>query len=282
MRRSPYLGAAIRIHGKTWREGRRLAYCTYLGGSQNDSGYGIAVDASGNAYATGYTQSTDLPVTPSALQTTNGGGLDAFVARLNAAGTKWGYVTYLGGSRDEYGYAIAVDSAGDAFVRRIHHLGQFSAYRGAPAHLYRARARFCLGLTPKAPTGRPPMRDLANRPTIMGAWSSTRLRLRIYWLSQARAFSTRAPIAAAPGHPIVPWPESISIRWHSAPLAIRVYAGTFDSVYASTDSGNTWTFAGNLPYDPFCASLNLTVDPTSPTTVYAGGGAIFSITSTWQ
>ncbi len=96
-----------------------LSYSTYLGGSGSDAAYGVAVDAAGNAYVTGNTTSTDFP-TAGALQGTNHGGvtasLDAFVSKLNAAGTALVYSTYLGGSGDDYGNAIAVDPSGNAYV----------------------------------------------------------------------------------------------------------------------------------------------------------------------
>ncbi|MGD0222420.1 MAG: SBBP repeat-containing protein [Terriglobia bacterium] len=96
--------------------GSALVYSTYLGGGQADyGGYGIAVDSAGNAYLTGFTQSTDFP-TANALQALNAGDWDVFVTKLNSAGSALAYSTYLGGSRDEYGYGIAVDRAGNAYV----------------------------------------------------------------------------------------------------------------------------------------------------------------------
>ena len=92
-----------------------LIYSTFLGGSGNDQGYGIAVDSEGNAFVTGFTQSTDFP-TKSPLQSVNGGGFDAFVTKINAAGSALVYSTYLGGSGDDYGYGIAVDTEGNAYV----------------------------------------------------------------------------------------------------------------------------------------------------------------------
>jgi hypothetical protein len=96
--------------------GTALVYSTYMGGSNNDEGYGIAVDGSGNAYVTGWTLSTDYDVTPGAFQTKNGGGRDVFVTKLNATGTALVYSTYIGGSGEERGYAIAVDGSGNAYV----------------------------------------------------------------------------------------------------------------------------------------------------------------------
>jgi uncharacterized repeat protein (TIGR01451 family) len=96
-----------------------LAYSTYLGGAAPAGGVaqggGIAVDLSGNAYITGGTTFTDLPVT-NAFQATLKAGVDAFVAKLNAGGTAVSYLSFLGGSGDDTGNALAVDSAGNAYV----------------------------------------------------------------------------------------------------------------------------------------------------------------------
>src|SRR5205814_8754446 len=97
--------------------GSALVYSTYLGGSSSDAGSGIAVDAAGNAYVTGGTGSTDFPTTIGAFQTTKGGGFrDAFVTKLNPTGSALVYSTYLGGSGDDYGYGIALDALGNAYV----------------------------------------------------------------------------------------------------------------------------------------------------------------------
>jgi beta-propeller repeat-containing protein len=95
-----------------------LVYSTYLGGSVNDAGHRIAVDAAGNAYVTGYTRSTDFPTTPGAFQTTFQGGFDdAFVTKLNSTGSAPPvYSTYLGGNDQDEGLGIAVDAAGNAYV----------------------------------------------------------------------------------------------------------------------------------------------------------------------
>ena len=95
--------------------GSALLYSTYLGGSSVDSGSGIAVDAAGNAYVTGTTESTNFP-TAHALVPTFGGNVDAFVAKLNPAGSALVYSTYLGGSGGSSGGGIAVDASGNAYV----------------------------------------------------------------------------------------------------------------------------------------------------------------------
>ena len=101
--------------------GSALVYSTYLGGSGgNDGAAGIAVDSSGNAYVTGSTNSRNFP-TANAFQAAYAGGLsDAFVTKVNAAGSALVYSTYLGGSGSgdygDQGTGIAVDSAGNAYV----------------------------------------------------------------------------------------------------------------------------------------------------------------------
>jgi Beta-propeller repeat/Alpha/beta hydrolase of unknown function (DUF900) len=95
--------------------GSALLYSTYLGGSSGDEGQGIAVDSSGDAYVTGYSNSTNFP-TQSPLQSTFAGNLDVFVSKLNASGSALLYSTYLGGSGNDEGQGIAVDSSGDAYV----------------------------------------------------------------------------------------------------------------------------------------------------------------------
>jgi hypothetical protein len=96
--------------------GSDLLYSTYIGGSDADEGFGIAVDGSGNAYVTGYTGSTDYDVTVDAFQTTKEGNADVFVTKLNASGSGLVYSTYIGGNDFEVGYSIAVDGSGNAYV----------------------------------------------------------------------------------------------------------------------------------------------------------------------
>jgi hypothetical protein len=101
--------------------GSALVYSTYLGGNGGNgftAGFSIAVDSSGSAYLTGQTRATDFP-TVNPIQGTFGGGFpdgDAFVTKLNAAGSALVYSTYLGGSDNDIGFEIAVDSAGSAHV----------------------------------------------------------------------------------------------------------------------------------------------------------------------
>jgi hypothetical protein len=97
--------------------GTALAYATFLGGSDSDYGYGIAVDGTGNAYITGYTYSSNFPAALGpGYDTSHNGGWDAFVVKLNASGTALAYATFLGGWGNDYCYDIAVDASQSAFV----------------------------------------------------------------------------------------------------------------------------------------------------------------------
>ena len=111
-----------------------LAYSTYLGGSGSEGGGGlsggIAVDSAGNAYVTGRTSSTDFP-TVNPIQSTNHGAVDAFVTKFNADGSALVYSTYLGGSGDDIGTAITVDSTGNAYVTGITSSTDFPTTPGA-------------------------------------------------------------------------------------------------------------------------------------------------------
>jgi hypothetical protein len=92
-----------------------LVYSTYIGGTLAERGTGIAVDSDGNAYITGRTNSTNFP-TMNGFQIDLLGDFDAFITKLNAQGNALLYSTYLGGSGNDEGSAIAVDASGNAYV----------------------------------------------------------------------------------------------------------------------------------------------------------------------
>ncbi|MDI6850160.1 MAG: SBBP repeat-containing protein [Candidatus Saccharicenans sp.] len=114
----PSLGTDAFV-AKVHPSGSGLVYCGFLGGSNDDGGTGIAVDSSGNAYVCGYTKSGDFPVyggpytTPGANISLNG---DAFIVKVNSAGTAIVYGGYLGGSLTDNASSVAVDGSGRAYV----------------------------------------------------------------------------------------------------------------------------------------------------------------------
>jgi hypothetical protein len=96
-----------------------ILYATYLGGSgavTGEQANGIAADASGNAYVTGVTNSSNFPVTAGTVQTIFGGVQDAFVTKINPNGSALVYSSYLGGSDFDWGNGIGLDPAGNAYI----------------------------------------------------------------------------------------------------------------------------------------------------------------------
>jgi hypothetical protein len=110
-----FKGVSDGFVAKLTANGNAVAYSTYLGGSDEDWAHSIAVDITGAAYLTGYTDSPDFP-TKSPLQSTSHGFLDVFVAKLTSDGSALVYATYLGGSGSDTGFGIAVDHTGAAYV----------------------------------------------------------------------------------------------------------------------------------------------------------------------
>jgi hypothetical protein len=108
--------------------GASLLYSTYLGGSGGvtpEEANGIAVDASGNAYVAGVTNSADFPVTAGVLQPQFKGVADVFAAKINPAGSALVYSTYLGGTDFDWGSGIAIDGSGNAYVAGYTSSGDF-------------------------------------------------------------------------------------------------------------------------------------------------------------
>jgi hypothetical protein len=109
------LGAQNAFISKLKSNGSGLVYSTYLGGDDNDSATGIAVDSSGSAYVTGFATSTNFP-TLNPLQGALEGLVNAFVAKLSSSGSALVYSTFLGGSASDLGAGIAIDSSGNAYI----------------------------------------------------------------------------------------------------------------------------------------------------------------------
>jgi len=96
--------------------GTRVLYSSYLGGHGTQSGEGIALNSSGNAFVVGGTDAKDFPTTAGSAQPVPAGGEDAFVAQVSSSGSHLNFSTFLGGADFDVGNAIALDSSGNAFI----------------------------------------------------------------------------------------------------------------------------------------------------------------------
>lgn len=116
-------GSGDAFVAKLTSDGRSLEFSTFLGGAlsgggaeENEAALGIAVDDTGAAYVTGWTNRSDFPTTPDAFQASPGGSTDAFVTTLTPDGSALAYSTYLGGGSVDAGSSIALDSSGSFYV----------------------------------------------------------------------------------------------------------------------------------------------------------------------
>jgi hypothetical protein len=193
--------------------GTALVYSTFLGGSGDVQGAGIAVDASGAAYVVGSTNASDFPgpISGSALTRAT----DAFIVKLNPAGTALVYGRYLGGIHDDYAKAVSVDAAGNAYVTGSTSSPDFpltNALQTAPVGL-----------------GGPIFRSALNPSS---------------WLEASAGIVT--DITQIVVHPRIP-----SLLYAVGPSGRN---SSVDIIYKSTDSGATWSNSG-FPTNLFTFAL---------------------------
>ncbi|MFC1539731.1 SBBP repeat-containing protein, partial [Candidatus Latescibacterota bacterium] len=119
--------------------GSELIFSTYLGGSvisghQEEVAWGLALDSDGGLYVSGYTGQSDFPTTPNAYDNAIGGGMDAFLSKLNSAGTQLEYSSYFGGDNywDNSSYnGVALDAAGNVYLSGNANSSDFPTTPGA-------------------------------------------------------------------------------------------------------------------------------------------------------
>ncbi len=271
--------------------GSALEYSTYLGGGHHDFGEAIAVDAQGQAYVTGRTESHDFPATPDSYQPRHspGSNTDGFVAKLDPSGSRLVYSTYLGGSDGEIPWAIAVDRAGNAVVAGETSSSDFPLLHdlrtpGITGFGFRTRAFVTrlnaagselLYSTFLGDGGNGSAQGVAVDPagnayitggtTWAGLPSSTGLQPYlsgdIYfrssegnqtWRPRRQGLAASAVLALAVD-PTTPF---------------TVFAGTPEGVFRSEDGGETWTPRGLAGFSVGV----LAFDPTNPSILYAGPG----------
>ncbi len=247
--------------------GGALTYSTFLGGPDADIGWGIAVNSTGNAHVTGQAGSNFPQVNP--IQATSV-GYDTFVTKLNNSGSGLIYSTYIGGSGNEVGRGIAVDSAGNAYVTGYTNSADFPVLPGA----LRTKSPFFrttngggdwnndnYGLKGDIVTTL--ALDPVNPLTIYagtrnGVYKST---------DDGQSWGTINTGLVQP---------SINVLVVNPKTPSTIYLGVrftdFNNsrgVYKSTNGGNTWT-AANTGLNPFAVS-SIAIDPVTPSNLYVGG-----------
>ncbi len=274
--------------------GTNFVYSTYLGGTNDDQGDGIAVDAQGRAWITGVTVSNSFPVV-NAIQARSGGGQDAFVAVVAPDGASLVRSTYLGGAGDDAGYRIALDATGNAYV--VGTDGSSWSYNGSfpiiPGNLNPG------GVFTSTNAGANWSRSIAGltHPRILSLAVDPASPNNIYagtghglarssdsgatWQTSLQAMPTSDDLAP---------PIAIGYIFALAlnPLSTStLYAGTSEGVYQSLDAGITWnlTSTGLVTSSSGPYVQAIAVDPVTPSTLYAGTSlGLFSSTNaaaTW-
>lgn len=288
--------------------GTALVYSTYIGGTNRDNGLSIAVDALGNAYITGYTESSNFPLLQP-IQTQFGGTADAFVTKLNATGSGLVYSTYLGGFGQDYGLSLAVDTSMNTYVTGFTGSPNFPITPGAFQPSLRGNAVFFSdggdafvtkinsagnGLVHSTYLGgrgtdvaRAITVDTAGNAYIAGDTDSIDLPV-VNSLQSANARglskSTNNGISWNLSNNGLPGTTVKAIAVDPGNPSI-VYAGTGSGIFKSTNSGVSWVpINQNISIlDVLCIAIN----PASTSTIYVGtnGGGVYKTNdggNTWN
>jgi photosystem II stability/assembly factor-like uncharacterized protein len=293
-----------------------LSYSTLLGGGGDDYAYGIGVDAAGNAYITGTTTATSFPTTAGALQTTGSNYGNAFVSKLDATGTNLLYSTYLSGSTGATATAIAVDSAGNAYVTGNTTSSDFpllNAIRNASTNFVKTTNS---GANWTAKNFNPPRSITSvviDPQTPATIYAGTNSGPGVYKSTDSGANwtalntgSSSASVVAMVIDPITPStlyavtnsPSTTVIKstnggssWVSLSisgtggiysLAIdpvtpsNLYLGSNGGVFKTTNGGSSWAQANT---GLGTTAFTIAIDPAAPATIYAAGGSVFKSTN---
>ncbi len=265
-----------------------LMYLTYLGGAGDEEGRAIQVDASGNVWLAGRTNSADFPVTPGAFQRAHLGRWDAFLARLDRTGTALTYSTFLGGGGDDEAYGLALSSSEEALVTgRTTSGSDFPTTYGAWQRTYAGATDGFVSRFSRA--------GALLYSTFLGGWQydtvndialdSQGSAVVTGW-TQSVDFPVKDALQPVLGSPSAYRSEDGTGRWAAvtfpAKLFVRVwafdpvnpsvvYAGTTAGFFKSVDRGATWT-AANAGLTSFDVQ-GLAVDGKNPAILYAGTSA---------
>lgn len=247
--------------------GSAIVYATWIGGNSSDIANAIAVDALGNAYITGETFSTDFPRTASAVQQAFAGGVDAFVTKLNAAGTALIYSTYVGGTNSERALGIAVDTTGNAYIT-----GQTDSSNFPVVASTSSRSGSAVFKTNASSN------DWAARASGLMAASIIGLAIDPANANNLYALSTSGLYKSTDGGGQWSFVSATPLVNGVAPLIFGfaldpkmpdiIYLATSAGVYKSTNGGQNFELRITGLQNRFVNTL--AVDPATPATLYAG------------
>jgi hypothetical protein len=240
-----------------------LLYFTFLGGTAYDQGKAIAVDTSGNAYIAGQTASKGLAMA-GAVQTVLAGATDGFVAKLNAAGSVFSYITYLGGTRQDYLTSLALDGSGNVYLAG-----------------YTDSVNF--------PTASPIQATLPGNGTSLfssadsgATWSGADSNIpgAVFGISLNPAGTSEVVITETGIYRSVDaglsWTQQSNVSGSSNTSSLArsvtspgtIYTATCcSSIYKSLDDGVTWNYTGGFPFQ----TQGILADPLTANTVYLFG-----------
>jgi hypothetical protein len=284
-----YGGAGDAFVTKIAPDGASLVYSTYLGGSAAESNDGtngqfggIAADTAGNAYVTGYTESTNFPTSNPFQATKSAGVRTAFVTKIKPDGSGFGYSSFLGGAAYGSGFAIAVDSSGSAFVAGSSTDGGVGTAGAFQQHTVSTNDAFVAKVKPDG-TGYAWFTYVGGHGDdgAAGIALDASGNVSIAGYSASTDFPSLNPIQAQGGGNVFKstnaggaWSVSSSGLQCGATYALAqdpttattFYAGTDNGVFKSTDGGGTWKATGLIIFPTYA----LSIDPSSAATVYAG------------
>ena len=269
-----------------------LVYSTFLGGSAQDVGNSIAVDGAGNVYIAGQTDSLNFP-TSSPVQATPGTAPDAFVAKLNAAGSALVYSTYLGGNNSDVAKSIAVDNAGNAYITGQTGSSNFPVLNALHPALGGFLDAFVAelnssgsGLVYSTYLGGH-ADDIGNSIAVDGAGNAY-----ITGVTGSRNFPATNPLQPSRSGNALFKSTNSAGNWAASDSGLVatfvfdvvfqpgnssiMYATTDNGLFKSIDGGANWTA---FPTTPQLAVNTLAIDPTNPSIMYAAAtGGMFRST----
>jgi uncharacterized repeat protein (TIGR01451 family) len=269
-----------------------LVYSTFLGGSGLDVGKSIAADSSGNTYIAGQTSSLNFP-TSAPLQTSTGGGTDAFVAKLNANGSALIYSTFIGGANNDSAASIAIGTAGNAYLTGQTSSANFPVLNALHPTLNGTTDAFVAELN-SAGSALIYSTYLGGRGADVGNSIAIDAQGNAYVAGNTPStdFPTTNPLQANRlGHAIYKstnaagnWAgsdsglaASVVFDFAFAPNNSSImYAAAETGLFKTTDGGANWN---SVPTTPTLAINKLAIDPTNSAIIYAAAtGGMFKST----